>query len=290
MLSRVTFLSGLKPDIPASDIKGVIEHIASLGCRVSLDPAYHDVFPDGSDMVFKSSDDTLFDDSDMIVVMGGDGSIIEAARRSLKYDIPILGINFGRIGYLAEIEAGETALLDKIISGDFRTEERMMLDVEIERDGDLIRMMYPCLNETVLSNAPISRVASFDLYCGGDHAVHCFADGMIVSTPTGSSAYSMSAGGPLIYPTMECILATPICPHSFTLRPIVFTGDSVIEIRNASCRMNKMFVTIDGRDNEEIYTSDTIRIKKSASTTKLVRVKDGGFINTLHTKLGKNNI
>lgn len=289
MHKNVVLISNIKKGIPDDSLRAVLSRLESLGCAVSvcLDDD-NPVFGEFKSVIHKRRE-SLYDGSSLIIVMGGDGSIIEAARQSVEYELPIVGINFGRIGFMAELEISELELIDKIIAGEYRTEERMMLDVDILRDGSHTKLKYPCLNETVLSNGPISRLASFDLYCDGALVSHYDADGVIVSTPTGSSAYSLSAGGPLVYQTMECIIVTPICPHSFALRPVVFTGESELEIRNASCRKNKMFVTVDGRDNEEVSTEDVINIKKSKIKTKLVRVKDGTFVDTLHRKLGKIN-
>ena len=290
MLSCVTLISNIKKGIPDTALIDVVQTLARFNCAVKVCEDYSSEAIFGMDNVNVCGKDALFDSSELVIVMGGDGSIIEAARMSHGYDVPIVGINFGRLGYLAELETGDVALLENIVRGDFRIEERMMLDVSVTREGETIDLKYPCLNETVLSNGPISRLAEFDLYCDGEQAAHYDADGIIISTPTGSSAYSLSAGGPLVYQTMECIIATPICPHSFTLRPVVFTGDSVLEIRNPVCRKNSMFITVDGRDNEKILTGDVIRISKSKYKTRLVRIKDGGFINTLHRKLGKKEI
>ncbi|MBQ7714554.1 MAG: NAD(+)/NADH kinase [Clostridia bacterium] len=290
MPKRITLISNIKKDIPDSALVSVMNTLDGFGCDILFSGATDNPSVKGSPnvkLIENEDPDSLFDGSELIVVMGGDGSIIEASRMSRGRNIPIVGINCGRLGYLAELEIGETDLLKKVIRGEYVTEERMMLDVEIIRGGKVRRRLAPCLNETVLSNAPISRLADFDLYCDGEAASHYDADGIIISTPTGSSAYSLSAGGPLVCQTMECIIATPICPHSFTLRPVVFTGDSMIEIKNAYCRMNRMFITVDGRENEEIFTDDTVRIRKSDAKTILARVKSGGFINTLHRKLGK---
>ena len=287
MIKCVSLISNIKRGIPDSAILDVVRTLGGLSCKVKVCKEYSSKAVFGLDNVSVCPIGELFKGSDLLIVMGGDGSIIKAARMSHGYDIPIVGINFGRLGFLAELETGDIPLLKNIVRGEYRIEERMMLDVSVIRKNDeVVNIHYPCLNETVLSNGPISRLAEFDLYCDGEQVTHYAADGIIVSTPTGSSAYSLSAGGPLVYQTMECIIATPICPHSFTLRPVVFTGDSVLEIRNPFCRKNKMFITVDGRDNEEIRSDDVIRISKSRSITKLVRVKDGGFISTLNRKLG----
>lgn len=285
MIKTVSLFHSLKKSIPKSDICSVIKLLGELGCVVKIDCDYNCIeFSELCKVEYTKKED-LFEDSDLIVVMGGDGSIIEAARLSFGKEIPIVGINFGNLGYLAEIEFGELELLGSIIKGEYTVEDRMMFDISIERKGETIKAPKPCLNEIVLSNGPISRLSGFDLYCDGIHVSKYAADGIIISTPTGSSAYSMSAGGPLIYQTMECICTTPVCPHSMTLKPVVFKGDAVIEIKNASCRGNSMFITIDGRDNIEIFSDDTVKVEKSSFVTKLVRVRTGGFVNVLRRKM-----
>lgn len=285
MIKTVALLPCKKKNITYAAINQVLE-ILSVHCdKILVDDEFPEAFKNKYGMLEYTSADRIFEMSGLVIVMGGDGSIIDAARRSASYGIPVVGINYGRLGFLAELEGRETKLLVEILNGNFRIENRMMLDVSIIRAGEKISLPYPCLNDVVLSNGPVSRLSGFDLYCDGAYIARYSADGVIVSTPTGSSAYSMSAGGPLIYQTMECICATPICPHSFTLRPVVFTGESIIEIKNALCRENSMYITVDGREHTEILPGDTVVIRKSNVVTKLVRVKDGGLVSVLHRKL-----
>lgn len=237
-----------------------------------------------NDVAEVCTDDKLFCNSELVIVMGGDGSIIDAARRSANYAVPLAGINFGRLGYLAELEYSEKERICELVSGKFWIEERMMLEVCVSDRDKLLS-----LNDTVLSNGPISRISNFDLLCDGVEVARYVADGIIICSPTGSSAYSLSAGGPLIYQTMECILATPICPHSMTVRPIVFSPDSVIEIKNPYCRENNMYITVDGRDNIEIFPKDTVTVKKSALKAHLARVKSKSFVDILHEKLSNHD-
>lgn len=284
-IKNVTLVPGEKKHIPDAEIEKILDILSSLSCRVKMEKRYEKSAFFHSGAVISVSREELFDGSELIIVMGGDGSVIEVARTSAEYNIPIVGINFGRLGFLAELEVSETSLLKQIIEGNFETDERMMLDVSVIRNGKETYLPYPCLNDVVLSNAPVSRLSGFDLYCDGIYISRYSADGIVISTPTGSSAYSMSAGGPLVSQSMECILATPICPHSFTLRPLVLMGDSVIEIKNAVCRENSMFITADGRENTEIFSGDVVVIKKSLKKTRLVKVKSGGFVSVLHRKI-----
>lgn len=294
MITKAALFFGLKKSISKSDVCAVLNVLTRHGCRVSVDSRFACPEYSAFDGVEYTEKNELFTEAELAVVMGGDGSIIEAARRSAGLSVPIIGINFGTLGYLAELEFGEIDMLEQVLDGDFKIEERMMLDFGIVRGGETVKSEKPCLNDIVLSNGPVSRLSGFDLYCDGIYVARYAADGVIISTPTGSSAYSMSAGGPLIYQTMECICATPICPHSLTLKPVIFKGDAVLEIRNASCRENSMFITADGRSNIEVFSDDVITIKKSDTSTRLVRVKNGGFMSVLHRKLsdsyGRNSL
>lgn len=284
MKNCVTLLTNPKKNVSGDAAKKILSVIVNSGIseiKTDICLAYLKSY---SNLVTVCNNDELFDNSRLIIVMGGDGSIIDVARRSAKYRIPIAGINFGRVGYLAELEYSERDLLAKMLKEGFKIEERMMLEVEVAGKDKLI-----CLNDVVLSNGPISRLSFFDLTCSGTEIARYSADGIIISTPTGSSAYSLSAGGPLIYQTMECICATPICPHSMTMRPIVFDSEAVIEIKNPYCRENRMFVTVDGRDNIEVFPDSVITVKKSNYKTELARIKNSSFVDVLHEKLFNHN-
>lgn len=229
----------------------------------------------------------LFDKADVLFVLGGDGSIIEAARRCMGKGIPIAGINFGRVGYLAEIEINELDLVDQILRGGGVVEERMMLDVSILRGSEEICARIPALNEALLTNGPVPRLLSFEMYCDGEPAQKCFADGMILSTPTGSTAYSLSAGGAVIDPSMDCICTTPICPQTMNSHPVIFRGDSVLELHNmvTRCPEGTIYLSVDGRENYVLQKGDIVRIRRSSIRTKIIRVKKGGFLSALQRKL-----
>ena len=162
-----------------------------------------------------------------------------------------------------------------------------MLDVRIEREGvENISVPLPALNDVVLTNGPVPKLLTFSLFCNGEIVESCFADGMIFATPTGSTAYSFSAGGPVLDPSLRCFCATPICPQRMNNRPVIFGGDSVLELRGFSMRgENKMFLSVDGRDNFLLRKNDSVRITRSAYCTRLIRVKKGGFLHALRSKL-----
>ncbi len=228
---------------------------------------------------------SLYREMDVIIVLGGDGSILSAARYCLSSEIPILGINLGRLGYMAEMEADEIDMLSKLFDGDYMIEERSMLDVSVYRKGKQLVNRASALNDAVISNGSIARMVDLELSERDTVVTSYSADGLIFSTPTGSTAYSMSAGGPVIDPKMKCICVTPICSHNLAARPIVFSDDAVLSVRNICEREKNLYLTLDGRVNFEIYKGDTVRIKRSESVAKLIKLKERGFYNTLHSKM-----
>ncbi|MBQ8208805.1 MAG: NAD(+)/NADH kinase [Clostridia bacterium] len=228
---------------------------------------------------------TLYRDMDVIIVLGGDGSILSAARYCLSSGIPILGINLGRLGYMAEMEADEIEMLSRLFKEEYRIEERSMLDVSVLRRGKQLVNRASALNDAVISNGSIARMIDLELSEGESFVTTYRADGLILATPTGSTAYSMSAGGPVIDPKMKCICVTPICSHTLAARPIVFSDNAVLSVRNICEREKNLYLTLDGKVNFEIYRGDTVRVRRSDSYTKLIRLKERGFYNTLHSKM-----
>ena len=246
--------------------------------RVSKD------FQKNERVVFTSMEE-VYSEAELVIVLGGDGSILEAARRLTNYGTPILGINLGHLGFMAELEMNELNLLDKYFSGEYEIEARSMLSVElIGADGKSKTKAY-ALNDAVVSNGSISRIVDLELYDDENLVASLRSDGIIVATPTGSTAYSMSAGGPIISPVVKCLCVTPICSHSLTTRPVIFPEDSNIRIRNISKRERMLYVTLDGRNNYEMLFNDSIIVTKSEKATNLVRLKKYDFYNKLHQKM-----
>lgn len=272
-MKNVLVVANREKNIPEQTIEEILQRIKNAGAYPTL--------------CNKIKGDIDLSVIDLIVTLGGDGTIIEAARSTAGRNIPIFGINYGKIGYMADAECGEDELIESVISGDCRIENRMTLDISVIRGGRVVNKVYNALNDVVLSNGPVPRLFSFELHCNDSVAQTIRSDGMIIATPTGSSAYSMSAGGPVVDPEMKCIIATPICPHSLHIRPVVFQGDAVIEIKNARSQQNQIFMSVDGRETLEIEDNDIIRIEKSNIVIPLVRVKNQGFLKVLFTKLSE---
>ena len=227
----------------------------------------------------------------MVVVLGGDGSILEAARRAAPRGVPVLGINLGRVGYMAELELGELDLLSRLFAVDsagnpmWHTETRSMLGVEILTAAREVRASMYGLNDAVITNGSIARIIDIELYENGRLVTGYRADGLIVATPTGSTAYSMSAGGPVADPRVSCFCVTPICPHSLAARPLIFPDDATLEIKNICQREKMLYLTVDGRTNCELYRGETVRIVRSPLKTRLVRLRSYGFYDRLRAKM-----
>ena len=229
--------------------------------------------------------ESVYAEADVIIVLGGDGTILETARRAAQRQTPILGINLGRLGYMAELELNELDLLDALFTGAYQLEERSMLRVELYSAGGELRSFCHALNDAVISNGSMPRMITLELLESGEPVTVYRADGLIVATPTGSTAYSMSAGGAIVDPRTPCVCVTPICPHSFVARPLIFSDQSTLEIRNICTREKQLYLTVDGRMNFEFYPNQLVRVTKSDMKTHLIRIKKCGFFRKLRQKM-----
>ena len=222
---------------------------------------------------------------DAVVVLGGDGTILESARRAASHGTYILGLNLGRLGYMAELELGEINKLERMVAGDYRIETRSMINIEIVNVEGSVRKNEYALNDAVLSNGSISRIVDTELYEGGISIGNYRSDGMIISTPTGSTAYSLAAGGAIVDPRLNCLCVTPICPHSLTARPLIFSDSANIEIKNNCPREKTLFLTVDGRVNYELAIGERIRVTRSPLITNFIRLNEYSFYDRLRQKM-----
>lgn len=222
---------------------------------------------------------------DAVIVLGGDGTILESARRAAPYDTPVMGLNLGRLGYMAELELGEIEELVKLSRGEYKLETRSMINIELINSEGEIRKKEYALNDAVLSNGSISRMVDLELYESGVHIANYRSDGLIIATPTGSTAYSLSAGGAIVDPRLECLCVTPICPHSLYARPMIFNGNANLEIKNTCQREKTLFLTVDGRVNYELSLGEMVRITRSPLKTSFIRLKDASFYEILRQKM-----
>ncbi len=221
---------------------------------------------------------------DVIAVLGGDGTLLSVARLIGCQDVPIFGINLGSLGFLTEATLDELyPTLDKVIEGKFDYDERMMLTASVVRQGKEIAH-YSVLNDIVINKSALAKIIDMAVYINGMHVANFKADGLIVSTPTGSTAYNLAAGGPIVHPNLHSVILTPICPHILTNRPVVVKDDSRIEIILQS--LNKeVHLTLDGQMGFSLQGEDVIQISKAACTIKLISVPGKNYFDILRTKL-----
>jgi len=226
----------------------------------------------------------LYKTAELVIVLGGDGFMLEAARAAAPAGIPILGVNLGRVGYMTEIETDELELIDKIFEGGYRIDERAMLKVEVKSESGQTKFSSYALNDAVIANGAAARIVDLEL-SDGDEVVNVYrADGLVVATPTGSTAYSLSAGGPIVDPKLACFCVTPVCPHSLGARPLVFPDSAKLNIKNICVREKVLHLTLDGRVNHELYLGERVEISRSELTAKLLRLKDSGFYSKIRQK------
>lgn len=224
--------------------------------------------------------------TDLIIVLGGDGTMLKAADDNAGGRVPLLGINLGQLGYMAEIEKeGWKEALDSVLSGDYEIEERMMLEGRSARTGETME----ALNDIVITRAGKLQVVGIDVYVNGQFLNRYEADGIIVSTPTGSTAYNLSAGGPIVEPQARLILMTPICAHTLNTRTIIFSPNDTIEMEIGAARTGKQAEVDADFDGDyhsvRMKTGERMRIRVSAKTTRILRVKRLSFLEVLHRKM-----
>ena len=230
------------------------------------------------------ADEELPKKVDLILVLGGDGTMIATARMLGDCEVPVIGINYGGLGYLAEFRIEELfTALEAILAGNYKLEKRVMLAVELRRGEELVTKNR-VLNDVVMNKSALARIIQIETYLN-DQFVNSFrADGLIVSTPTGSTAYNLSAGGPIIFPTMNTVVITPICPFTLSNRPIVVPDDSVIEVRLMT-EKEDVALTLDGQVGFPIQARDRVVIRKSTTTFNLVQPKNRNYFDLLRDKL-----
>jgi NAD+ kinase len=220
---------------------------------------------------------------DLAVVLGGDGTLLSVAR-SLEHPVPILGVNLGTLGFLTEVGRADLypALLD-LLAGDYRVEERALLDVRLARAGGGGRS-WRVFNDAVITKSALARIVDLTYRIDGNLLAACRSDGLIISTPTGSTAYNLSAGGPIVDPQLPVVVLTPICPHTLTLRPVVVPDSSVIEVTLETPR-EEVFLTLDGQEGAPMDQGDRVRVRRSDTTVQLVKITERGFFDGLRDKL-----
>ena len=223
--------------------------------------------------------------ADLLIAFGGDGTILHLARTVALHNVPVLGINLGSLGFMSELEMNEMERLQDLASWDFTVERRMMLDVSVVRDG---RAVYSniALNDAVVSKGSIARVVRLRIFTEEGHLTRVGGDGVIVSTPTGSTGYSMAAGGPIVEPTAHNLLLTPICPHATRSTSYVLSPDHVITVEAADANRKFVYLSVDGGKAFSLKNGDQVKVCKSKYETQLVRLSKKSFCEILDKKMG----
>jgi len=222
-------------------------------------------------------------DADAVICFGGDGTILHMAKTATRYGVPILGVNIGTMGFMAELESTELSFLTRLADGDFTVDRRMMLDVTVRRDRDII-FHELCLNDAVITKGAVARIVHLSVKCDGVEAMECGGDGIIVATPTGSTAYSLSAGGPIVEPDAKNILITPICAHDMGSRCIVASMHRKISVELTRNARRNAFLSVDGGKALKLNMGDVTQIRCSDKEIKLIRLKNRSFYDVINAK------
>ncbi|MBA4600918.1 NAD(+)/NADH kinase [Thermoactinomyces sp. AMNI-1] len=221
---------------------------------------------------------------EVVFVLGGDGTLLGVAREIAKYRLPILGFNLGNLGFLSEAETGDLSVaIDRVLSGNYVIERRLMIEAEVIRDGEVIESGV-ALNDVGIAKGSFGRMITCITYMDGVYLDTYSGDGIIVSTPTGSTAYSLACGGPIVYPGIQTLLLTPICSHTLTSRPMVLPSESVIEIQVTAVH-KEMGITIDGQIGYDLKEGDVVRVKRSKDFALLIKWQDRSFFEVVRQKL-----
>lgn len=252
-----------------------------LGMEVLAAESFKSEFAEKSFVRFGSRDD-ISRECDIMIAIGGDGTILKASSYASAYDKPLLGINTGRLGFMASMEPDELEDLSKLKTRDYVVETRMMLDVSLMRD-DVILSRHTALNDVVIAR-PYSKITDYEILADGKVVSTMRSDGIIFATPTGSTAYALAAGGPILEPCTECIQLTPICPHSLFSRTMVFTSDRTLEVRHSTDE-NEVYFCVDGKKGCDMHRNDKLIIKKSMKKLRLIDIKGHSFFDAVNNKL-----
>lgn len=266
-------------------VDSIIEWLEARGCKVIL--------PESTAMTLGRSaigrpQERFVIESDCVMVLGGDGTLLSSARQVAATGTPIFGVNLGHLGFLTEIDIPElTIKLDKLLQGNFYIEERMMLEARVVRQGRVVDHSIG-LNDAVIAKGGFARLIKLETYVNDEYVSTYPADGIIVASPTGSTAYSLSAGGPFVTPELELMLVTPICPHSLRVRPLVISGNSRVKI-NVKSPAGQAMLTMDGQHGCGLEENDLVLVNKAPYRARFLRLKEHSFFYVLRQKLSEGD-
>lgn len=280
-MQKIGLIVNMSKDKDLSITSSIVDWIKAKGAQPMLTDEVSEKINDKS-LCF--STDKIYCDSDFIIVLGGDGTILGVARDAAKYDTPILGINLGHLGFLAEVEVCDVFnSLERVMNGNIYIESRMMLEAYVS--GGCSERSFYALNDVVIARGTLSRIIAVDVYINDRYAGSLSGDGLIVSTPTGSTAYSLSAGGPIISPDISAITLTPICPHSlFNRSSLIVSGNELIKVEIVE-NIGDTYLTVDGQQGCKIESGKYVYVRKAPYKTKLIKFDNRNFYDVLREKL-----
>ncbi len=267
------------------------EQIAKLmidnGAELLLNNSVKEINIDTSKVSLFDSDEEVIKNSDIAITVGGDGTIIHNAKYAATYKKPLIGVNMGRIGFVAGLEYYEIKELKKLLKGDYKIQRRMLLNVVLEHGKKTERFL--AVNEAAITRDVLKPIIDISVLLNNERIITYRADGMIFATPTGSTAYSFSSGGPVVEPDMDCILLTPLCPHALSSRQVVFREDSVLTAVVDNAERSHSYLVVDGQTSVEIEKGDRITITKADEYLELIILKEKNFYTLLNEKLKEKN-
>ena len=267
----------------AATLAPLVAYLLRRGCRILLDERCQAASPDPTLPLLARSD--IARQVDLVIVIGGDGTFLDAARAVGPEQVPLVGINLGRLGFMVDIPPAQMELaLDTILAGDYQIDQRFLLEGTALRE-DTVLHRDTALNDVVINKHHVARMIEFDTYIDDHYVNNHRADGLIVATPTGSTAYALSGGGPVMHPQLQAITLVPICPHALSDRPLVVNAAMEIEIRIAARNTNPVQVTWDGRSSVELRNGDRVRIRRSDFVLTLIHPSNHDYFRILRSKL-----
>ncbi len=280
---KIVLITNTAKDSDFSLYKKILELALYHGAEVRTPDRYREECSDARVKYMPA--ESLYMGADAAIVLGGDGTILKVASGAIRAGCPILGVNLGRVGYMAEIGKDEIPIISNLFEGKYHISERMTLSVCVKENGENRVIYENALNDAVIHSDKIGRVLDLNLYSGGVRVAEHRGDGIIISTPTGSTAYSMAAGGPVLDPSLECICITPVCPLSPAARPMVFSAEHELEIEKGEGHSNGIFLSCDGDDGVSLSGGAKIIIKRSDTKAKLISIGDEEFFSVFRKKI-----
>lgn len=260
----------------------VCDKLDELEIEIAADEKYRDEFKDKPFVKFGNIND-IVPKCDIIIAIGGDGTILKASHYASEYNKPLLGINTGHLGFMASMEIDELENLSRLKTSDYKIETRMMLDISQVRNNTLVSK-YTALNDIVIAR-PYSKISDFKVSTDNIVVSSIRSDGVVFSTPTGSTAYALSAGGPIVEPYLECIQLTPICPHSLSSRTMLFSPERKIEVRHFSNEKAEVYFSVDGNPEVQVEKDDVLVVSRSLKKLRLIDIKGNSFFDAVNNKL-----